>query len=57
MAGRRRGEDAAIKAMFFTALSGVAYRQYEALRAHFVEGLSAAQAAARFGYAPPRWSR
>jgi transposase len=52
MAGRRRGEDAAVKAAFFTAPSGVAHRQYEALRAYFVEGLSAAQAAARFGYAP-----
>ena len=51
MAGRR-GEDAAVKAAFFTAPSGVAHRQYEALRAYFVEGLSAAQAAARFGYAP-----
>src|SRR5438067_2384250 len=26
------------------------HRQYEALRAYFVEGLSSAQAAARFGY-------
>src|SRR5260370_7099681 len=28
------------------------HRQYEALRAYFVEGLSSAQAAARFGYTP-----
>src|SRR3954466_11719575 len=29
-----------------------AHRQYEALRAHFVEGLSAAAVAQRFGYTP-----
>src|SRR3989442_5154714 len=28
------------------------HRQYEALRSYFVEGLSSAQAAARFGYTP-----
>ena len=28
------------------------HRQYEALRAYFVEGLSTAEAAARFGYTP-----
>jgi hypothetical protein len=28
------------------------HRQYEALRAYFVEGISSAQTAARFGYTP-----
>src|SRR5436309_14648992 len=28
------------------------HRQYEALRAYFVEGLPSAEAAARFGYSP-----
>lgn len=38
--------------MFFTSPSAVAHRRYEALRAYFVDGLTAAEAAARFGYAP-----
>src|SRR5947207_5749177 len=32
--------------------TNAAHRQYEALRAHFVEGLSAAEVAERFGYTP-----
>jgi hypothetical protein len=52
MAHPRRQPATAAKAAYFTAPSGVAHRQYEALRAYFVEGLSAAQAAVRFGYAP-----
>jgi transposase len=46
--GQRRRERAA----FFTAPSDVAQRRYEALRAYFVESSSAAEVAARFGYAP-----
>jgi transposase len=38
----------------FTALEQVNQRRYEALRAYFVDGLSYAEAGARFGYA--RWS-
>jgi hypothetical protein len=45
-AGRRRE-----RAAFFTAPSDVAQRRYEALRAYFVEGASAAEVGARFGYA------
>lgn len=36
----------------FLEPGNVSHRQYEALRAYFVEGLPSAQAAARFGYAP-----
>jgi hypothetical protein len=36
----------------FLEPSNSTHRQYEALRAYFVEGLSSAQAAARFGYTP-----
>lgn len=36
----------------FLEPSNSTHRQYEALRAYFVEGLPAAQAAARFGYTP-----
>jgi len=35
---------------FFTDPTGVAQRRYEALRAYFVEGATAAEVAARFGY-------
>lgn len=35
---------------FFVSPEGAAHRRYEALRAYFVEGLSAAEAGARFGY-------
>jgi len=35
---------------FFASPEGTAHRRYEALRAYFVEGLSAAQAGSRFGY-------
>jgi len=37
---------------FFLEPHGATHRQYEALRAYFVEGASAAEVAARFGYAP-----
>jgi hypothetical protein len=40
------------RAAFFSAPSGVGQRHYEALRAYFVEGASAAVVAERFGYAP-----
>jgi transposase len=36
--------------MVFLEPSNAAHRQYEALRAYFVEGLSSAEAARRFGY-------
>src|SRR5260370_2937886 len=36
----------------FLEPGNASHRQYEALRAYFVEGLSSAQAAARFGYTP-----
>ncbi|MGH2942307.1 MAG: hypothetical protein ACRDLN_06010 [Solirubrobacteraceae bacterium] len=39
------------RAAFFTAPGAVAQRQYEALRAYFVEDASAAEVAQRFGYA------
>jgi len=39
------------RAAFFSAPSAVAQRQYEALRAYFVEDASAAEVAQRFGYA------
>nr|MBA3746853.1 hypothetical protein [Solirubrobacterales bacterium] len=39
------------RAAFFTAPGAVAQRQYEALRAYFVEDASAAEVAERFGYA------
>lgn len=45
--GRRRA-----RAAFFVEPVGVAQRSYEALRAYFVEGFTAAQVAERFGYAP-----
>lgn len=35
---------------FFASPEGAAQRRYEALRAYFVEGVSAAEAGARFGY-------
>jgi transposase-like protein len=47
-----RGERRRALAGFFTSPEGVAQRRYEALRAYFVEGASAAEAAERFGYAP-----
>ena len=42
------------EASAFTAPEQVNHRRYEALRAYFVEGLSYAQAGARFGYT--RWA-
>ncbi len=37
---------------FFLEPANAVHRQYEALRAYFVEGLPSAEAAARFGYSP-----
>src|SRR5262245_34270635 len=37
---------------FFTKPASPRQRQYEALRAFFVEGLASAEAARRFGYSP-----
>lgn len=39
-------------AQYFLQPTNATHRQYEALRAYFVEGLSAAQVAQRFGYTP-----
>jgi hypothetical protein len=39
---------------FFTSPAGVSHRRYEALRAHYVDGLTWEQAGARFGYT--RWA-
>src|SRR6266498_3562486 len=39
------------EAEFFADPTDTAQRRYEALRAYFLEGATAAQAAARFGYA------
>ena len=39
-------------ARFFLRPSNTTHRQYEALRAYFVEGLSSTDAAIRFGYTP-----
>src|SRR5881397_2196337 len=39
-------------ARFFLEPSNTTHRQYEALRAYFVEGLPSAAAARRFGYTP-----
>ena len=47
-----RAERRRARAAFFTAPTGVAQRRYEAMRAYFVEGASAATVAERFGYAP-----
>lgn len=48
---RGRGRARAAKAAFFTSPADVTQRRYEALRAYFVEGATAAEVAARFGYA------
>jgi transposase len=45
-------EDSKQGAEFFLNPSTPAQRQYEALRAYLVDGLTAAEAAARFGYSP-----
>jgi len=42
------------EAEWFTAPAQVSHRRYEALRAYFTQGLSYAQAGARFGYT--RWA-
>jgi transposase len=42
--------ETAPEALFFLAPEKLLHRQYEALRAFFVEGLSAAEVAERFGY-------
>ena len=39
-------------ARFFLEPAVASHRQYEALRAYFVEGISSTEAAARFGYTP-----
>ena len=39
-------------ARFFLEPRNSAHRQYEALRAYFVDRLASAQAAERFGYSP-----
>ena len=44
----------AVGVEFFTAPAQVNHRRYEALRAFFVDGLTHAQAAAKFGYT--RWA-
>src|SRR5689334_8029205 len=44
--------DRLILARRFLEPSNPTHRQYEALRAFFVEGVPSAQAAARFGYTP-----
>jgi transposase len=49
--GGSRGERRRALARFFSEPQGISQRRYEALRAYFVEGLSAADAAKRFGYA------
>ncbi|MGH9285719.1 MAG: hypothetical protein ACRD0M_08600, partial [Acidimicrobiales bacterium] len=46
-----RGRGRASKAVFFTSPADVTQRRYEALRAYFVEGHTAVDVAARFGYA------
>ena len=51
--GRRRPSSGRrARAAFFTKPIGPAQRRYEALRAYFVEGATAREAAERFGYAP-----
>jgi hypothetical protein len=40
------------EAHFFLEPASTAHRQYEALRAYFVEGASTQEAAQRFGYSP-----
>src|SRR4030042_7034196 len=42
---------AAVRRLFLDPRNA-AHRQYEALRAYFVEGVSSAEAAKRFGYTP-----
>jgi hypothetical protein len=49
-----RSEQQAAEAEWFTSPQQVNQRRYEALRAYFVDGLTYAEAAARFGYA--RWA-
>jgi len=51
-AGERRAAARAAKAAFFAAPADPAQRRYEALRAYFLEGATAPEAAERFGYAP-----
>src|SRR5689334_24101286 len=44
--------DRLILARRFTEPANTTHRQYEALRAYFVDGLPSAEAARRFGYTP-----
>jgi len=46
------GKELTEYARFFLEPSNSTHRQYEALRAYFVEGLPSAEAAKRFGYTP-----
>ncbi len=48
---QERSAKRAAKAAFFTSPDDVTQRRYEALRAYFVEGCTAAEVADRFGYA------
>src|SRR5919199_1454807 len=48
----RHSKDHRTLARRFLEPSNSTHRQYEALRAFFVDGLSSAEAAARFGYTP-----
>lgn len=48
---RRPSPQRQARTTFFTAPSGAAQRRYEALRAYYVDGATAAEAAERFGYA------
>ena len=48
---RRPSPQRQARAAFFTAPSGAAQRRYEALRAYYVDGATAVEAAERFGYA------
>src|SRR5215475_6195181 len=52
--GGRAAAGAPAGAEFFTAPAGTNQRRYEALRAFFVDGLTHAEAGARFGYT--RWA-
>ena len=48
----RNSKDRLTLARRFLEPSNTSHRQYEALRAFFVEGLPSAEAATRFGYTP-----
>lgn len=50
--GNRKALTSSPEPRFFLAPEKPRHRQYEALRAYFVEGLPSAEAAHRFGYTP-----